>query len=62
MKSDVFRRAAHRQSSDPRAREHERRPPMNSVIHDLSLFAVFAIAEAFMVWFLWNFWKAGRRP
>jgi hypothetical protein len=50
------------QSSDPHTGRHERAPPMISTVHDLVQFVLFAVAEAFMVWFLWNFWKASHRP
>jgi hypothetical protein len=34
---------------------------MDSTVRDLLLIGIFGLAEAFMIWTLWNFLRAGRR-
>jgi hypothetical protein len=34
---------------------------MDGYYSDLLLFVLVGIAEGFMLWFLWNFHKAGRK-
>jgi hypothetical protein len=42
------------------AGKQERTPEMSSITSDIFCF-VLGLAEAFMVWVLWNFYKAGHR-
>ena len=44
-----------------RAAKQDRGRPMDSTVRDLLLIILFGLAEAFMVWKLWNFYKAGQR-
>jgi hypothetical protein len=34
---------------------------MDSTVRDLLLITFFGLAEVFMVWTLWNFFRGGRR-
>jgi hypothetical protein len=34
---------------------------MSGTERDLILYILLGLAEAFLLWVLWNFWKAGKR-
>jgi hypothetical protein len=44
-----------------RAAKRNRGRSMDSTVRDLLLITLFGLAEAFMVWTLWNFLRSGRR-
>jgi hypothetical protein len=44
-----------------RAEKQDRGRSMDSTVRDLLLIILFGLAEAFMVWTLWNFLRSGRR-
>ena len=44
-----------------RAAKQDRGRPMDSTVRDLLLIILFGLAEAFMVWTLWNILRSGRR-